>query len=523
MKKDKNDSQPFDLIHELVTKQLEGSATEAEQRQLENAVTGDNDTRREYIRYMQEVAHVASRLVHPQATVAIPKSKVLEAIDSGSFVPGHHATSIHLETAQRNQRVQRTRGPLTWAITGAAITAAVLLTASLAIWNASRPKHNQTAPEHIANQSPDFIPVSVGSEIGTNVATLIQSTNVTWDSQYEPIDELSRVSIGQKLCIHQGTLKLIFDSGVEALVLAPCLMEIQDRDRVSCSYGRIAAKAGENGKGFVIDTPVARVTDLGTEFGVTISESGETEVAVFEGEVDVELGTADQRSQRKTSTKREHLVQGQATLVGHDGQSRRVFSIDNQRLPGVRDLAPLHSNSPVISAIRDNLSDRRPESRMFYRIIQAGLREDSKAFVDRDHQWNGVSEEGIPEELIGADYVMPFNDDKFAEDLQVRVMIAQPATVYLFFSNNTPVPEWLAANFQDTGIDLGLDEAANRFNQRKRLATGPAASIDKIFSIWKCTVDEPQELKLGSFERPADVQLGYNMYGIAAVATKAIP
>ncbi|TWT56569.1 FecR family protein [Allorhodopirellula solitaria] len=480
-----DDSRPFDLVHELVTKQLEGSATEADQQQLAAAVTGDTDVRREYIEYMQETAHIASRLVHPQPTKSMANSQVLEAFDSADLAGTTHQSGRSFSPA-------------------IAVSAVVLLAASLAIWQVFVGQQTPATPTLIANQS--------------HVATLIHSAGVVWDSQHRAVDELSRVSIGQKLCIHEGTLKLVFDSGVEALLLAPCLMEVQDRDRVYCTYGRIAAKAGPHGSGFVIDTPVARVTDLGTEFGVAISDSGETEVAVFEGEVDVELGSADQRRQQTVSTKREHLVQGQATRVGRDGRSRRIQSIDNQRLPGVRDLAPLHSKSPVIAAVRDNLSERRPESRMFYRIVHAGLREDCKAFVDRDHQWNGVSEDGIPTDLIGADYVMPFNDDKFADDLEVRVTVAQPATVYLFFNDNIAVPPWLADKFQDTGIDLGLDEAAHRFNHSRRLAVGPAASIDRTFSIWKCVVDEPQDLVLGSFERPDDVQLGYNMYGIAAVA-----
>ncbi|SMP58178.1 FecR family protein [Neorhodopirellula lusitana] len=512
-----NDSQRFDLIHELVTKQLEGSATPAEQNQLQEAITSDREIRREYVRYMQEVVHISSRLVRPPAsqTDTIPKSEILKISESPSSSTNPTSPSPRLALASRPSR------SIQQIIAVIAIAAALLLTIGLSTWNALRLDQQHRDADIVARLIPNHANGSGGPKYGEKVATLIQTTNVTWDSQHKSIGELSRVSIGQKLCIHQGSLKLVFDSGVEALVLAPCLIEIQERDRVYCSYGRITAKAADSGNGFIIDTPVARVTDLGTEFGVAISDSGETEVAVFEGEVDVELGSTNQRSEQMSPSKREHLVQGQATLVGHDGQSRRVFSVDNQRLPGVRDLAPLHSRSPVISAVRDNLSDQLPESRMFYRIVQAGFREDSRAFVDRDHEWNGLTETGVPEELIGADYVMPFNDDKFVEDLQVQVTIAQPSTVYVFFSDNALVPQWLSDEFEDTGLDLGLDEAANRYKPKKKVTTGPGASIDSIFSIWKRNIDKPQELRLGSFERPADVLLGYNMYGIAAVAKEA--
>ncbi|TWU38828.1 FecR protein [Novipirellula aureliae] len=504
-------SQRFDQVHELVTKLLEGTATEAEQQQLQEAVINDCEVRLEYIRYIQEVSHIASRLVPPQTTDIHSKAMVLEAFKISEDAPFNHATSPSIAGAHRPKL------PYSW-IGTAAVTAAILLVILSFQLGVGRVDLDPSKTESIAHSTQSHPHDSQAPDHGKEVATLLQGTNVIWDSLHRSVEDLHRISIGQTLCIHEGSLKLVFDTGVEALVLAPCLIEIQDRDRVYCSYGRIAAKANDSGIGFMIDTPVARVTDLGTEFGVSISDSGDTEVAVFKGKVNVGPNPTLQQNKNATPVRGQRLVQGQATLVGRDGQSRRVFSIDNQRLPGVRDLAPLHLNSPVISEVRDNIGDRHPENRMFYRIVQAGLREDSQAFVDRNHEWNGLSEDGMPAELIGADYVMPFNDDKFADNLVVRVAIARPATVYIFFCDNTPAPDWLTTRFEDTGLDLGLDEVAGRYHSDRKLSVGPAQSIDNTFSIWKRTVDQPQELVLGSFERPADVQLGYNMYGIAAVA-----
>lgn len=510
----------LDLIHQLVTKQLEASITKDEQQQLADAITSDSSARREYILYMQEMAHISSRLVCKPAPRTLSKSEILESCDRDSFVQDTCETSIQVTDVKQAKQVRRFHA---WMIAAAVIIAVGLGTAFIQSREPSGQELLQTAVDQSAPQSSSLSAQSQGMmENGTSVATLIQSTSVRWDSHYKMIRELGRVSVGQELCINQGTLKLVFDSGVEALVLAPCLMKVVDRDKVFCKYGRIIAKAGETGKGFVVDTPVARVTDAGTEFGVTINDSGETEVAVFEGEVDVEVHSANEGNVQMASVKHEHLAQGEATLINHAGDSRRVFSIDSRRLPGVRDLAPIHTKSQVISSVRDNLSDRQPESRMFYRIVQAGLREDSQAFVDRKHQWNGVTKEGIPNELMGADYVMPFNDDKFADDLEVRVMIARPAMVYVFYNNNMPVPDWLSESFEDTGVDIGLDETVTRFNQDRELAVGAVSSVDRTFSIWKRSVDEPQELVLGSFERPDDVRSGYNMYGIAAVAKAAI-
>lgn len=494
----------FERIHPLVTKQLDGTASEADRRELEKAISTDSGMRDEYIRSIQEAVQISARLVYSYP--ACDKSKP-------------NSLTFLLPGSSPALRVMPRWVPLI------AICASLISVVFLVAWirDQGLPRQkagNQEVGGGVVQRSAELgsSPVRSVAKLEREVATLVQCNGVTWESQASVISELSRVTAGQNLCFLKGRVKLVFDSGVEALVLGPCQMSVVDRDRVYCDYGRITLKASVAGRGFVVETPVVRVTDLGTEFGMAISESGETEVAVFQGEVDVELNSASGESKSEFQAKRERLVQGQAAFVDNHGKSRRLFSIDNQRLPGVRDLAPLHQQQQVISSVRDNMIDRQHESRMFYRIVQAGLREDSLAYVDRDHQWNGLTSVGMPQELIGADYVMPFNEDKLVGDLRVRVSIARAANLYIFFSDNTAVPAWLSSRFVDTGMDLGLDEGPSPFKRRKKVAIGPGMSIDNTFSIWKCEIDGPQELELGSFQRPEGFRRGYNMYGIAAVA-----
>jgi len=66
------------------------------------------------------------------------------------------------------------------------------------------------------------------------------------------------------------------------------------------------------------------VIDLGTEFGVSISEAGETEVAVFHGMVDLAL---DSSTVDSTGLVSKRLHQGEATRVGDNGKLHRVFAI----------------------------------------------------------------------------------------------------------------------------------------------------------------------------------------------------
>src|SRR5438477_11532680 len=100
---------------------------------------------------------------------------------------------------------------------------------------------------------------------------------------------------------------------------------------------------------------------------------------------------------------------------------------------------------PVIGDVRDNI--RKGDSIKSYQIVRGGLEEDVLAFVDRNHQWNGVDAKGMPPFLVGADYIMPFNDDKFVPNLELNVRLLRPATLYVFLDNNMVVPDWLRRHF----------------------------------------------------------------------------
>jgi hypothetical protein len=153
-----------------------------------------------------------------------------------------------------------------------------------------------------------------------------------------------------------------------------------------------------------------------------------------------------------------------------------------------------------------------------YQIVHGGLEEDALAFVDRAHQWNGLDQSGMPSFLAGADYIMPFNDDKFVNGLELKVGILRPANLYVFLDKNMAAPEWLRKSFKNTGLGIGLDCAKTEWHKDHSLGVGAGNSIDFEFSIWKRVVNEPGTVILGGLAPPKVRSQGFNMYGIAAVA-----
>jgi hypothetical protein len=109
---------------------------------------------------------------------------------------------------------------------------------------------------------------------------------------------------------------------------------------------------------------------------------------------------------------------------------------------------------------------------------------------------------------------MPFNDDKFHEDLEVSIDVTQPANLYIFYSDSMTPPKWLQENFIDTGVEVGLDEAKSVYHKDFKLDAGPGKSVDMTFSVWKREVRTPQVIHLGAVSKHR-ATLGYNMYGIA--------
>ncbi|MCM8529275.1 MAG: FecR family protein, partial [Lentisphaeraceae bacterium] len=85
----------------------------------------------------------------------------------------------------------------------------------------------------------------------------------------------------------KGFIQLEMFSGVTLIVEGPAKIDLKDTMNLTCSLGKIRAKVPEQAHGFQISTKDAKVVDLGTEFGVNISDSGQSKLYVYEGEVEL--------------------------------------------------------------------------------------------------------------------------------------------------------------------------------------------------------------------------------------------
>lgn len=125
------------------------------------------------------------------------------------------------------------------------------------------------------------------------------------------------LAVGSKLHLRNGTLESKFESGVRAVIEAPCILRVLADDRVAVDQGVAWFEVPEEAIGFTVETPELIVVDLGTAFGVDSSpEAGNDEVHVTRGAVEV--------TARMDGGQSETLREGEARRVTKIGELKAI-------------------------------------------------------------------------------------------------------------------------------------------------------------------------------------------------------
>jgi hypothetical protein len=132
------------------------------------------------------------------------------------------------------------------------------------------------------------------------------------------------VALGRTYALTSGLLKITYNTGARVILQGPCSYLVESPSGGLLSIGRLTAKIERKSQKldsgwFTVRTPTARITDLGTEFGVEVEKSGVSRAHVFEGEVELRpLGSG--------SSKAISLRADESARVdfGHDGSITMV-------------------------------------------------------------------------------------------------------------------------------------------------------------------------------------------------------
>jgi hypothetical protein len=147
------------------------------------------------------------------------------------------------------------------------------------------------------------------------------------------------VCLGDRIALKSGLLEITYDTGAKVILQGPVTYEVESPAGGYLAVGKLTARLDSHSEVsslksqisnqkseirnqkspdlcpltsdlFVIRTPTALVTDLGTEFGVEVKESGSTGTHVFRGVVEVQPAALGDRRGKAT-----RLAENESAIV----------------------------------------------------------------------------------------------------------------------------------------------------------------------------------------------------------------
>ncbi len=125
-------------------------------------------------------------------------------------------------------------------------------------------------------------------------ARIVRMESAAWGEEQVPLHAGGEIGVG-RLRLAAGLVEIKFARGATVIVEGPADFEVLGPQHAFLHRGRVVTRIAQGTKGFVLESPRGRLVDQGTEFGVSVGPSGDTEVHVLEGKVE-----AAPSSQRET-------------------------------------------------------------------------------------------------------------------------------------------------------------------------------------------------------------------------------
>lgn len=135
------------------------------------------------------------------------------------------------------------------------------------------------------------------------VAEIVRKVDCDWEGDRWSVATSSKVRAGQNLTMSRGLMELQFTSGARVTLEAPVSFSAESAMRGTLAYGKLTADVPESAHGFTVQTPSGETIDLGTRFGLLVTEDGGTETHVFDGDVIVRSnGNDDDETEMRLSS-----------------------------------------------------------------------------------------------------------------------------------------------------------------------------------------------------------------------------
>jgi hypothetical protein len=317
-----------DHLEELVGAVCSKGASQDDFAELNALLLSDEAARRFYLRYCQ--MHVAMRLELRAERAA---QKICQRIGSEPPIQDVGECDIVSSRAERGDRSSPppmfdlssapSQGVVTyfagWPV--AYLVATVIFGLGLAIGAFVHVSHPTDVVRQFNLPSPSGR--GAGGEGGRGslpssiVARITGMVDCTWSDPETEALVGAYVPLGRKYALASGLMEITYDTGAKVILQGPVTYEVESPAGGYLAVGKLTARLDSHSEVsnlksqisdpeprtltpdpslstlhsplFTIKTPTAVVTDLGTEFGVEVDQSGATKSHVFRGRVEVRV------------------------------------------------------------------------------------------------------------------------------------------------------------------------------------------------------------------------------------------
>lgn len=338
MSQSEDDKALFSHIHEALTEVLLSDATDEGIAKLEPLLAANPRAQEIYLRYITETdilrawglsnAQDTSSIdldVDPQAMLEILREAgVLDSQVQVESEPG--ALAAELLKIGEHPILSPPRSISTYAIPAAvfSIAAVLVLTLSLMLRPADQNdlvvSPNKSSRATVKRPQVATIIDTINAELTAFADTDEQVIAEETDRELMPSRQApSLYNSGARLTtgrfkLTAGLVQLRFYSGAEAILEAPLEIILHGENRAELVQGKLVGRVPPKASGFTVETSLAKIVDLGTEFGVEASfEAKELQVHVFDGEVS--LSSSSKSGEDLQAGRPISLVAGQAAVV----------------------------------------------------------------------------------------------------------------------------------------------------------------------------------------------------------------
>ncbi len=295
-------------IQNLIFRTIDGTASQEEFDRLQAAMEQDSEVVAEYVACVNmcfsltEIAHFEdpSSICEPSTTIdalaAAPRSG--RPGNLGSRAQWMLALLILVATG------------LSWI---AMRSLSIPLDAPVAIVAPVAEESKPAAPQLLESETE--VPLYVAQFVGI-------TQDVVWNKRSATPDFLLRARKGDRYEIEEGLVEIEYFTGARLIFHGPCEFVITGAKTARLIQGQVTGNV--DGGDFLLTTPSATVLDLGTEFGVVVNENADTEVCVFDGEVEV-------GSESTSAGEGLSLTSGMSARVDRGGIFGRVENFDTSQ------------------------------------------------------------------------------------------------------------------------------------------------------------------------------------------------